>query len=307
LGGVQINTEKYYYITSGKTHANNVKIYPGVSNKIEEIIKKSTQKNKTDRYQSCDEFKKALENKNYIKHTKSPSSKTSSKKPKQSGSKRSVLFLMILIMGIGILGFLTISKNNQKNENNLDLIQQENEQLKHQVEQAQKEAEASKLAKIKAEKEARLAKIKAEEKARNVDNSNNNSSTVGCIYGDCANGYGTFIYDSGDKYVGEWKDHKRHGQGTYTFGPKSDYAGDIYIGQSKNNAWDGKGTYTWPNGHKYVGKWKDGKQNGFGSYTWPDGDRYAGSWKDDKRHGEGAFYPKNGKKKNQSWDNGEQQ
>ena len=37
-----------------------------------------------------------------------------------------------------------------------------------------------------------------------------------CIEGDCVNGYGAFISDDGHKYVGEYKDGKRHGEGTYT-------------------------------------------------------------------------------------------
>ena len=37
-----------------------------------------------------------------------------------------------------------------------------------------------------------------------------------CIKGDCNNGYGTYTFANGDKYVGEWKDGKQHGQGTYT-------------------------------------------------------------------------------------------
>jgi hypothetical protein len=37
-----------------------------------------------------------------------------------------------------------------------------------------------------------------------------------CISGDCVNGYGTYIINDGDKYVGEWKDGLRNGQGTYT-------------------------------------------------------------------------------------------
>ena len=40
--------------------------YPGVSNKIETIIKKATQKKKTERYQSCKEFKKDLNSKDII-------------------------------------------------------------------------------------------------------------------------------------------------------------------------------------------------------------------------------------------------
>tara|TARA_B100000767_G_scaffold45815_2_gene40322 strand:+ start:1195 stop:1365 length:171 start_codon:yes stop_codon:yes gene_type:complete len=38
-----------------------------------------------------------------------------------------------------------------------------------------------------------------------------------CLSGDCENGYGTYIYPSGDKYVEEYKDGKRNGQGTYIF------------------------------------------------------------------------------------------
>ena len=38
-----------------------------------------------------------------------------------------------------------------------------------------------------------------------------------CIEGDCDNGYGTYTFASGNKYVGEFKDGKEHGQGTYTF------------------------------------------------------------------------------------------
>ena len=38
-----------------------------------------------------------------------------------------------------------------------------------------------------------------------------------CIEGDCNNGYGTYTWADGDKYVGEWKDGKQNGQGTYTW------------------------------------------------------------------------------------------
>ena len=44
-----------------------------------------------------------------------------------------------------------------------------------------------------------------------------NVSFAECIKGDCNNGYGTYTYANGSKYVGEWKDGKENGQGTYTF------------------------------------------------------------------------------------------
>jgi len=37
-----------------------------------------------------------------------------------------------------------------------------------------------------------------------------------CIKGDCNNGYGTYTWADGSKYVGEYKDGLEHGQGTYT-------------------------------------------------------------------------------------------
>ena len=49
------------------------------------------------------------------------------------------------------------------------------------------------------------------------------------------NCFGTYIWDEGDIYVGEWKYDKRHGQGTYTF----------------------------PDGSKGEGEWKDSKPNGY--------------------------------------------
>ena len=37
-----------------------------------------------------------------------------------------------------------------------------------------------------------------------------------CTSGDCVNGYGTQEWASGSKYVGEFKNNKRNGQGTFT-------------------------------------------------------------------------------------------
>ncbi len=37
-----------------------------------------------------------------------------------------------------------------------------------------------------------------------------------CTQGDCKNGFGNAVYTNGEEYVGEWKDGKQHGQGTYT-------------------------------------------------------------------------------------------
>jgi len=57
------------------------------------------------------------------------------------------------------------------------------------------------------------------------------------------------------EYVGEYKDGKKHGQGTYIWSN-----GDKYVGEYKDGEVDGQGTYTWSDGSKYVGEYKDGKR-----------------------------------------------
>ena len=61
-----------------------------------------------------------------------------------------------------------------------------------------------------------------------------------------------FIYSCGDKYVGEWKNHKHHGHGIYTYNT----------------------------GSKYVGEWKNHKRHGYGIYVCFDGSRLEGKWLD---------------------------
>ena len=57
------------------------------------------------------------------------------------------------------------------------------------------------------------------------------------------NCFGTHTFANGEKYVGEFKDDKQHGQGTFTFA-----TGDKYVGEFKDNKRHGQGTYTWANG-----------------------------------------------------------
>ena len=96
-----------------------------------------------------------------------------------------------------------------------------------------------------------------------------------------------YIWENGSRYVGEWKDGKKHGQGTYSSG-KGEGEGDKYVGEFKDDKPNGQGTYTWPDGRKYEGKFKDGIQNGQAKYTNPNGEVYVGKWKNGLRHGKGS-------------------
>ena len=52
-----------------------------------------------------------------------------------------------------------------------------------------------------------------------------------CIKGDCNNGYGTFTWTDGVKYVGEFKDGLQHGQGTYITTDGAKYVGEFKDGK----------------------------------------------------------------------------
>ncbi|MDC1341775.1 hypothetical protein N8222_08240, partial [Oceanospirillaceae bacterium] len=109
------------------------------------------------------------------------------------------------------------------------------------------------------------------------------------------NCFGTITFANGSKYVGEWKDDTRTGQGTFTYSPNGEWAGHKYVGEWKDDKRTGQGTYTWPDGDKYVGQWKDSKRTGQGTHTQATGDKYVGEYKDGKRTGQGTFtYSPNG-------------
>jgi hypothetical protein len=110
------------------------------------------------------------------------------------------------------------------------------------------------------------------------------------------NCWGTYTGAEGDKYVGEYKDDKRNGQGTYYYLADNQWKGDKYVGEFKDDKFHGQGTYTYANGEKYVGEFKDDKSHGQGTHTWANGDKYVGEFKDDKKHGQGTYTWANGEK-----------
>jgi len=59
-------------------------------------------------------------------------------------------------------------------------------------------------------------------------------------------------FKNGDKYEGEMKDDKMHGEGEYFFADGSSYKGEF-----KDNLFHGKGVYTFPDKSTKEGLWKD--------------------------------------------------
>jgi hypothetical protein len=98
---------------------------------------------------------------------------------------------------------------------------------------------------------------------------------------DQSNGQGVRTYPNGDKYVGEYKDGKRNGQGTFTFDNRNKYVGGFKDGKR-----NGHGTFTYADGDKYVGEYRGGKMDGHGTFTYADGDKYVGEYRGGKRNGQ---------------------
>ena len=55
-----------------------------------------------------------------------------------------------------------------------------------------------------------------------------------------------------------------------------------YVGQLKDGKFDGQGTYAYSDGTKYVGQFRNGLPNGQGTYTYSDGTKYVGQFIDGK-------------------------
>ncbi len=78
-------------------------------------------------------------------------------------------------------------------------------------------------------------------------------------------GTGTFTLKDGGEFIGELKDGKRTGIGTFNF-PQSDAEGRLkFEGEWLNDLFNGNGTLIWKNKKKYVGAWKEGKKEGLGN------------------------------------------
>lgn len=89
------------------------------------------------------------------------------------------------------------------------------------------------------------------------------SSLAQCTTGNCYEGNGSYLFENGDLYNGQWKKGEMNGYGVYEFA-----SGDVYKGAWKKGLMEGRGTYTYANGDKYIGMWKEGKMNGRGHFYW---------------------------------------
>ncbi|KAK9504359.1 hypothetical protein O3M35_010710 [Rhynocoris fuscipes] len=135
---------------------------------------------------------------------------------------------------------------------------------------------------------------------------------------------GTPLY----RYVGYWKNNKRHGNGICTmlneetghdilydgewrngkpwgFGIRKYTDGGYYRGDWKNGQRQGTGQMWYPNDDYYAGTWSNGQRDGYGIFVYSNGNRYEGQWEDDMKQGKGKLFNFNkGLVLNGLWDKG---
>ena len=71
-------------------------------------------------------------------------------------------------------------------------------------------------------------------------------------------GEAKIIMANGDEVIGNWLEENFYSKGQRT------YPDGIYVGEFKNNKRHGQGTYSWFEGGKYIGAWRDDKRHGLG-------------------------------------------
>ena len=104
-------------------------------------------------------------------------------------------------------------------------------------------------------------------------------------------GYGEEIFD-GYKYIGEFSDDKKNGQGKIIL--KNN---DVYKGAFINDKFNGNGIYTWHEINKeYNGNFVDGKMHGIGILKWRGCMYYKGGFNNGIKDGKAEFGYINGNK-----------
>ena len=111
---------------------------------------------------------------------------------------------------------------------------------------------------------------------------------------DVANGQGKFTWKNGDVYEGEWKEGRRHGEGSCFFAVAStEYpvkASEIYEGSWQRGKFHGQGKLFMADGSTREGTWvRNSLREGVGKTYFDSGDVYEGGMVKETMHGMGTY------------------
>ncbi len=108
-------------------------------------------------------------------------------------------------------------------------------------------------------------------------------------------GFGVRKYLGGAVYEGQWKNSKRHDQGTYVYADEGERK-RRYVGQWREDRMEGKGIFTYQDGSTYEGDFVNWEFQGYGIRKFSDGRCYDGYWESNKQNGHGVFTYADGKR-----------
>lgn len=106
-------------------------------------------------------------------------------------------------------------------------------------------------------------------------------------------GRGTYWNGDGKLYIGQWKDDKRNGYGSYFFG----------LSEWREN--EHSEYWMKENLENYTGNFVDDFYHGEGTYRWPGGQKYVGGFFANEKHGQGTYYYVTGSPRQQLWNYGD--
>ena len=103
------------------------------------------------------------------------------------------------------------------------------------------------------------------------------------------NGKGSYTYQDGSKYTGQYINNKAHG-----FGRLEHVSGEYYEGNWANDQAEGYGEYKNTDGTIYKGQWKKDLQHGIGSEFWLNGNTFEGDFRMGEKNGKGILKLRDG-------------
>ena len=119
---------------------------------------------------------------------------------------------------------------------------------------------------------------------------NNGQVMEGRFVNGIINGKGILIDKNKNKYVGDFINVKKWGEGKWKT-KNIEYEGEFH-----DNKIHGKGHIIFlKTGIEYIGTFKNEQIDGYGIFNWKNGDQYEGEVKNGKMHGMGKYKYKNGK------------
>lgn len=108
--------------------------------------------------------------------------------------------------------------------------------------------------------------------------------------------FGTFQWQDGRKYTGEWLNGRKNGQGKMLW-----VSGDSYSGLWESDMFEGHGIHIVKYVREYEGSFSQGKRHGYGKNISYKGIFYEGEWANGKKDGEGQETKPNRYKKRGSF------